>query len=181
MRKNYRIFDPDQIRPSQEVNLPAHAAGTNANRCCSMPLSFEFLALFLLLLMTLPAHAFATDEQPANVLHYRTRNSMMLVTVNVDGQNKTLIFDTGAEQTLMHWPQVSHGKKMVLWQGDYYYIDERSSLTIGSSRLFINLMKADLRGASMLKVADGVLGQDVLSTFSSIRINYRNHTIELFN
>jgi hypothetical protein len=81
----------------------------------------------------------------------------------------------------MHWPQVSRGKKMVLWQRDYYYIDERSSLTVGNSRLSINLMKADLRGASMLKVADGVLGQDVLSTFSSIRINYRNHTIELFN
>jgi hypothetical protein len=135
----------------------------------------------LILLMTLPAYAFATDEQPANVLHYRTRNSMMLVAVNIDGQNKTLIFDTGAEQTLMHWPQVSRGKKIVLWQRDYYYISERSSLTVGSSRLSINLMKADLRGAPIVKVADGVLGQDVLSIFSSIRINYRKRTIELFN
>lgn len=124
MRENCPIVDPDQIRPSQEVNLPAQAADTNAKRCCSMPLSHALLAVFLLLLMTLPAYAFATDEQPANVLHFRTRNSMILVAVNIDGQNKTLIFDTGAEQTLMHWPQVSRGKKMVLWQRDYYYIDE---------------------------------------------------------
>lgn len=106
---------------------------------------------------------------------------MMLVAVNIDGQNKTFIFDTGAEQTLMHWQQVSRGKKTVLWQRDYYYINERSSLTVGNSRFSINLMKADLRGATLLKVADGVLGQDVLSTFSSIRIDYRKHTIELFN
>jgi hypothetical protein len=175
-------FRPQSNQRSQEVNLPTQVADTNAKRrYCSMPLFHASLGVFLLLLMTLPAYAFATDEQPANVLHYRTRNSMMLVAVNIDGQNKTLIFDTGAEQTLMHWPQVSRGKKMVLWQRDYYYIDERSSLTVGSTRLSINLMKANLRGASMLKVADGVLGQDVLSTFSSIRINYRNHTIELFN
>jgi hypothetical protein len=139
------------------------------------------LPAFFLLLMAPSAFALATDEQPANVLHYKTRDSMMLVGVNIDGQNKTLIFDTGAEQTLMHWPQVSRGKKMVIWQRDYYYATERSSLTVGSIRLSINLMKADLRGASMLKVADGVLGQDVLSIFSSIRINYRKHTIELFD
>jgi hypothetical protein len=181
MREKCPSFGPDQIRPSQEVNLPAQVANTNAKRDCSMLLSHAPLVAFLLVLMTLPAYAFATDEQPANVLHYKTRNSMILVAVNIDGQNKTLVFDTGAEQTLMHWPQVSRGKKMVLWQRDYYYIDERSSLTVGNTRLSINLMKADLRGASMLKVADGVLGQDVLSTFSSIRINYRNHTIELFN
>jgi hypothetical protein len=181
VREKCPIFGPDQIRPSQEVNLPAQVANTNAKRDCSMLLSHSSLVALLLVLMTVPACAFASDEQPANVLHYRTQNSMILVAVNVDGQIKTLIFDTGAEQTLMHWPQVSRGKKMVLWQRDYYYIDERSTLTVGRSRLSINLMKADLRGASMLKVADGVLGQDVLSTFSSIRINYRNHTIELFN
>ena len=144
-------------------------------------LAHGFPVAVLLLLMTLPAFASERGEQPANVLPYRIQNSMMLVAVNIDGQKKTFIFDTGAEQTLMHWPQVSRGKKMVLWQRDYYYISERSNLTVGSSRLSINLMKADLRGAPIVKVADGVLGQDVLSIFSSIRINYRKHTIELFN
>jgi len=162
------ISDLNQDRPAQWRNGPIR-------------LSHASLVAFLLLLMTLPAFASATDEQPANVLHYRIRNSMMLVAVNIDGQNKTFIFDTGAEQTLMHWPQVSRGKKMALWQRDYYYISERSSLTVGSSRLSINLMKADLRGAPIVKVADGLLGQDVLSVFSSIRINYRKHTIELFD
>lgn len=150
-------------------------------RCSSTTHPYVSLAVFLLLLTALPAYSLTTDELAANVLRYRTRNSMMLVAVSIDGQNKTLIFDTGAEQTLMHWPQVSRAKKVVLWQRDYYYVNERSSLTVGSSRLSVNLMKADLSGASMLKVADGVLGQDVLSIFSSIRINYRNHTIELFN
>jgi hypothetical protein len=72
VREKCSIFGADQIRPTQEVNLPAQVADTNAKRYCSMPLSHASSVLFLLLLMTLPAYTFATDEQPANVLHYRT-------------------------------------------------------------------------------------------------------------
>jgi hypothetical protein len=60
----------------------------------------------LLIGSVLPAFA-ATHEQPSNVLHYRTRNSMILVTVAIDGKNRTLVFDTGAEQTMINFPQVS--------------------------------------------------------------------------
>ena len=106
---------------------------------------------------------------------------MMLVTVAIDGRNRTLVFDTGAEQTMINFPQVSREQKMALWQRSYAYIKERSRLKVGSTALLLDVIKADLTGASVLKVADGVLGQDVLSNFSSIRINYRQHTIELFD
>jgi hypothetical protein len=137
--------------------------------------------VLLLLLPTLPAFAFSSDEQSANVLHYHIRNSMMLVTVAIDGRNRTLVFDTGAEQTMINFPQVSREQKMALWQHNYAYIKERSRLKMGNTALLIEVIKADLTGASLLKVADGVLGQDVLSNFSSIRINYRQQTIELFD
>jgi len=133
----------------------------------------------LVIVSTLPAFA-ATQEQPSNVLHYRTRNSMMLVTVVIDGKDRTLVFDTGAEQTMINFPQVSRELKMLLWQRSYAYVKERSSLKLGSSSFLIYVLKADLTGNSLLKVADGVLGQDVLSNFSSIRINNRQRTIELF-
>jgi hypothetical protein len=136
--------------------------------------------ILLLLLPTLPAFAFSSDEQPA-VLHYHIRNSMMLVTVAIDGRNRTLVFDTGAEQTMINFPQVSREQKMEVWQRSYVYIKERSRLKVGNTALLIEVIKADLTGASLLKVADGVLGQDVLSNFASIRINYRQHTIELFD
>jgi len=122
----------------------------------------------------------STHEQPSNVLHYRTRNSMMLVTVAIDGKDRTLVFDTGAEQTMINFPQVSHELKMLLWQRNYAYVKERSSLRLGSTSFLIYVVKADLTGSSLLKVADGVLGQDVLSNFTSIRINNRQKTIELF-
>ena len=137
--------------------------------------------LVTLLLPTLPAFASSSDEQPANVLHYHIRNSMMLVTVAIDGRNRTLVFDTGAEETMINFPQVSREQKMALWQSSYAYIKERSRLKVGNTALSIDVIKADLTGASLLKVADGVLGQDVLSNFSSIRINYRQQTIELFD
>jgi hypothetical protein len=138
----------------------------------------RFLAV-LMIVSALPAFA-STPERPGNVLHYRSRNSMMLVTVAIDGKNHTLVFDTGAEQTMIHFPQVSRGQQMLLWQRSYAYIKERSSLRLGSASFLIHVLKADLTGNSLLKVADGVLGQDVLSNFATIRINNRQKTIELF-
>lgn len=105
---------------------------------------------------------------------------MMLVTVAIDGKDRTLVFDTGAEQTLINFPQVSRGQEMLLWQRNYAYVKERSSLRLGNASFLLYVVKADLTGNSLLKVADGVLGQDVLSNFTSIRINNRQKTIELF-
>ena len=105
---------------------------------------------------------------------------MMLVTVAIDGKNRTLVFDTGAEQTMINFPQVSRGQQMLLWQRSYAYVKERSILRLGSASFLVHVVKADLTGNSLLKVADGVLGQDVLSNFATIRINNRQKTIELF-
>jgi hypothetical protein len=135
--------------------------------------------LTVLMISILPAFA-STHEQPGNVLHYRTRNSMILVTVAIDGKDRTLVFDTGAEQTMINFPQVSREQRMLLWQRSYAYVKERSSLRLGSNSFLMQVIKADLTGNSILKVADGVLGQDVLSNFASIRINNRQKTIELF-
>ncbi len=134
----------------------------------------------LLILSALTPIASSAEARPALVLHYHARNSMMLVTVTIDGRNRTLVFDTGAEQTMIHFPQVSRSQEMALWQHSYAYVKERSNVKLGEQTFFIDVIKANLTGASLLKVADGVLGQDVLSNFASIRINYRQQTIELF-
>ena len=69
---------------------------------------------------------------------------MMLVTVAIDGRSRTLIFDTGAEQTMINFPQVSREQKMALWQHSYVYIKERSRLRVGNTALLIDVIKADL-------------------------------------
>src|ERR1044071_4066625 len=102
----------------------------------------------LLIVSVLPPFA-STHEQPSNVLHYRTRNSMMLVTVAIDGRNRTLVFDTGAEQTMINFPQVSREQKMALWQRSYVYTREKSSLKLGNTTFSIDVIKADLTGASL--------------------------------
>lgn len=136
--------------------------------------------LVLLLLSALTPLAWSTSERPTHVLHYRARHSMMLVTVAIDGKNRILIFDTGAEQTMIHFPQVSGGQEMALWQHNYAYVKQRSNVRLGEQTFLIEVIKVNLTGTSLLKVADGVLGQDVLSNFATIRINYRQQTIELF-
>jgi hypothetical protein len=134
-----------------------------------------------LLLFSVTVFASSADEQADSILHYQTRSSMILVTVPIDGRNRTLIFDTGAEQTMINFPQVSREQKMELWQRRYVYIRERSRVKLGNTNLSVEVIKADLTGTSLLKVADGVLGQDVLSNFRSIHINYRQQTIELLD
>ena len=135
---------------------------------------------FLLLLFAAAGFASSPDEGPTAVLRYRARNSMMLVTVAIDGKNRTLVLDTGAEQTMINFPQVSREQEMKLWQHSYPYIKERSRLKLANTVFVIDVIKADLTGTPLLKTADGILGQDVLSNYSSIRINFRQQTIELF-
>ncbi len=91
----------------------------------------------------------------------------LLINVTVDGKSKTLIFDTGAERTMIHSTA-----------GD---VEHRATLVIGS-KTFSNfpLIMANLSGLNMEKVgADGVLGQDVLRKFSVVRIDHKAGTIKL--
>jgi hypothetical protein len=99
-------------------------------------------------------------------LPFKTARSLLLVTVTVDGRSKTLVFDTGAERTLIQ---------------DTRNVEHVSTLIVGS-KTFRNIPIAyvDLTGTDIAKAhADGVLGQDVLRQFDTMHVNYKTHTITL--
>lgn len=109
----------------------------------------------------------AQQEKPGIVLPFRTARSLILVSVMVDGTPKTLIFDTGAERTLLNSRDGNVERRVTFALG---------SKVIGNFPIIL----ADLSGMSMEKVgADGVLGEDVLRKFRAVRIDYRNSIIEL--
>jgi len=110
----------------------------------------------------------ATSARAADAvsLPFKTARSLLLVTVTVDGRSKTLIFDTGAERTLIQ---------------DTRNVEHVSTLIVGS-KTFRNIPIAyvDLTGTDIAKAhADGVLGQDVLRQFDTMHVNYKTHTITL--
>lgn len=104
--------------------------------------------------------------QRAVILSFTVSRSLMLVSVTVDSQPKTLIFDTGAEKTMIQ---------------DSRNVLQNVRLTVGG-KTFSNFPVAmvSLTGMQMERVgADGVLGQDVMSRFLSVNIDYKARKIEL--
>lgn len=186
---------PDSISSPQSCAILASAAG----RCqpvrrhvvlrSSPPIrSLHYLLLALFLLTPLPNRA-----RP-NVLRlpFRSVHSMILVEARVNGSQVALLLDTGATRTIVSarvYGSVPFRLRTI----------ERTSHSAGivgdSVILPVNLELANhmwagqhvaimnLDGLSQVLGAqfDGLLGQDVLSEFHSVHIDYHAHIIELEN
>jgi hypothetical protein len=106
------------------------------------------------------------QEKPALRLPFHSVRSLTLVFVMVDGAPKNLIFDTGAERTLVNSRDGN--------------VERRVTFALGSKVMGnFPIILTDLSGMSMEKVgADGVLGEDVLRKFSAVRIDYKAGVVE---
>jgi hypothetical protein len=98
---------------------------------------------------------------------FHTARSLILVSVTVDGTPKTLIFDTGAERTLVNSRDGN--------------VERRVTFVLGSKAIGnFPIILTDLSGMNMEKVgADGVLGEDVLRGFKAVHIDFHAGMIEL--
>jgi gag-polyprotein putative aspartyl protease len=144
------------------------------------------LALVLLLLLPLPNRARSSTVR----IPFGTVQAMILIDGKVNGNPATFLLDTGANRTIVSvrvygnaqfdWRRLPHNSK-------------GPGLTGGSLRLPADLILAqriwagqrvsvmdldDLR--QMLHMDfDGLLGQDLLREFRSVRIDYHDHVLEL--
>jgi hypothetical protein len=147
---------------------------------------FRTLLFFLLLLAPMPNRA-----KPGAVrVPFRTVHSMILIEGKIDEKSITFLLDTGSNHTIVD----------VRSYGDVQLVlppaqRNRSAtfITGKSVRLPVNLNLADHIWAGqcvtimnlgelqqVLGVSfDGLLGQDVLSEFRSVRIDYNGRVIEL--
>jgi hypothetical protein len=135
-----------------------------------LPVPSLFLKIWLAVLAVLfaiPAKAEVGDT-PVR-LCFETVRSLMTVKVTVNGQPKTLIFDTGAERTMIHERGVSLER-------------QRTSLTLDSRTFVLPIIFVDLSDMPTAQAkADGVLGQDVLRKFARIEIDYSAHIVALYS
>lgn len=147
-------------------------------------LSKRGLILILLLLA-----ARSSTAQPGVVrLPFRAVNSLILVEAKVNGQAVTLLLDTGANKTILnakaygivHLPvsqPVHRGPGIV---GNALRL--RVELELAHEFLFsqpVSVMNLDELAQHFGIHFDGLLGQDILNQFRSVRIDYKTHTIEL--
>jgi len=123
-------------------------------------------------------------------LPFRTVRSMILVEGKIDGQRLTLLLDTGANRTIVSARSYGTGQPP-LRQAE---LNRSGAGMAGESvRVSVNLALADHMWAGQevsvmnldaLQEAlgvrfDGLLGQDVLREFRTVRINYHSRVIEL--
>lgn len=147
---------------------------------------FRVLTLLVLLLVPLPNRA-----NPGAVhLPFRTVQSMILVEGRIGGQRMTFVLDTGANHTIVSVR--SYGAALFLLRRAQRN-HGGAGMTGESIRLPVNLTLADhtwvgqpvsVMDLDDLQQAlginfDGLLGQDILREFRSVRIDYHAHVIEL--
>jgi hypothetical protein len=122
------------------------------------------------------------------LLPFRSVHSLILVDARVNGHPATLLLDTGANNTIIsvkmygnvQAPQLelaSNGPGIV---GNALRL--RAELEIAGRFLFSQPVSVMNLGDLPQRVGaqfDGLLGQDILRQFRSVRINYHSHVIEL--
>ena len=144
-----------------------------------------FVAALATLALLTPA-SFANGEPV--LLPFRSVHSLILVDAKVNGHAATLLFDTGANNTIINAKlcgnvsapspeRASRGPGIV-----GHALRLRVDLEIGDRFLFSQPVSVMSLGDLPQRVGapfDGLLGQDILREFRSVRINYRTHVIEL--
>jgi hypothetical protein len=140
------------------------------NPFLSLPLTFTLFprnlsymkTIAVVLLLALTARAVDSVRLP-----FESQRSLLLVSVTVNGQPKTLIFDTGAERTMIHERNASVER-------------QRTSVTLDGKTFIVPVIFADLADMQIAKAkADGVLGQDIIRRFTVITIDYTAKTVTL--
>ena len=119
----------------------------------------------ILVLLLLCPLAVPQDHKTYRVPFHTARN-LVLLDVTLDGKPAVLMLDTGAQDSFRvkgDWPIVFHEH-----DGALTFHTRRNP----SDRLSINYTEPDVH-------LDGILGEDLLRSFRSLRIDYKNDIVEL--
>lgn len=146
----------------------------------------RLIVLLLLLFTPLPNRA-----KPVSLrVPFRSVQAMILVEVKVNGTPATFVVDTGANRTIIstkafgnaqvvlpRWPRNPKNAGLISYSQRL-----PADLTIGERVWFAQPVSVvdleELKG--MLKLDfDGLLGEDILRQFRSIRIDYHTHILEM--
>jgi hypothetical protein len=140
--------------------------------------------LLVLALFLLPSSA-----RPQTVfLPFRSVRSLILIDAKINGNPVTLLLDTGANNTILDvktygnilMSPIQPARQHAGIVGNALRV--RMDLEIAHRFLFsqpVSVMNLEGLPKQLGAPFDGLLGQDILRQFRSVRINYKSHLIEL--
>jgi Aspartyl protease len=159
---------------------------TSRNHALPSPAQSRALALLLLLLMPLPNPAHSGTVR----IPFRTVQSLIVVEGKVNGNPATFLLDTGANRTivsvktygnvrfkLQHMPPRDGGAGLI-----GYSLRHPADVVLGEHVWLaqqVSVMDLDELKQMLHMDFDGLLGEDILRQFRSVRIDYRAYVIEL--
>ena len=122
--------------------------------------------MYLALLAVLLADVMSAQEQPhVYRMHFHQTHGRIVLDVTLDGKPAALLFDTGSSMT---FSLARPGHPLIL------VIDH------GEPRFETGEADARCPFLSVPEIhVDGLVGTDVLKRFHAVRINFRDHVIEL--
>jgi hypothetical protein len=126
------------------------------------------MARFIIALLLLSSVSAKCNDNPGETLQFKSARSLLLVHVTIDGAPLTLVLDTGAQRTIIDDPR---------------NVERPVNVTVGNRtmRLYIAYAPLHINASETVKgvKASGLLGQDVLRQFKTVRVDYATNTVEL--
>jgi hypothetical protein len=122
------------------------------------------------------------------VLPYRSVDSYILVDAKIDGSPVKLLLDTGSNTTILNarsFSKTELGVTRPVNRGVGIVgnaLRLRVDLELAHQIMFsqpVAVMNLEELSKSFRIPFDGLLGQDILNQFRAVRIDYKNHVIEL--
>lgn len=145
-----------------------------------------FRGLMFLPLLLFPLQMSA--QRRVVIVPFRSADSFILVEARIDGRPVTLLVDTGANKTILSaksFGRVSLPVNKPVNQGAGIVgnaLRLRVDLEIAHQILFsqpVSVMNLEELSKRFRIPFDGLLGQDILNQFRSVRFDYKSHVIEL--
>jgi hypothetical protein len=186
-----RGWDSNSLSPLNPRNLLIlHSAGV-ATTAKFARVGYSLGTVCTVLVLLLLAGVASPQEQPRTFrVPFHTVNGMVLLDAMVNGKPAVLLLDTGANLSIVDYRSAGFPalKLDVLLPTGKTGAEgncvsrEVSKISLGlRSWLSRRTCLMDLSDASKRMGAriDGFVGQDLLQEFSAVRIDYKNHAVEL--
>jgi hypothetical protein len=118
---------------------------------------------------------------------FHTENALIMVDAELDHKPIRLLLDSGSVRTLISASSAQVNIPLAAMQHTSYsrglegqVVEIPATLVLGGRKIHFDGLFANLAnlGPTMNVKCDGILGQDILRQFKSVRIDYKKHVVE---